>query len=763
MKGGWRWLRVRQFALFGLAALVAFAPLGLFFLKNPRYFSTRLGQVSIFAPEIHGGDLWGALRQVTIKTLGDFTVRGDDNPIYNSPGKPIFGPWLGAAFYAGLLICLWRAVRRPDHRARTPYLLILVWLAVMILPSILGARDVPHHLRGMGMMPVVYYVPAPGLVAGIRAVQWGYKRIKRPTLGIGLAHWIGGLLVIATLIVGGAQTGYHYFDVWARSPGAYYKGSAGLRLAAEYLSQWDADEVSLWVSNGTYRHATFAAFCSNYSSLHWFNDKTLVLPLESNRPALYSFDNTNPLDPVLARYIPADTLQHTEFGPDGNIGFEAYLLPAERMPLPQPQVPAQVNLGNVIAFIGYDLNDSPVSGNRLDVTLYWRVMRDADRDDFTFFAHLVGDLGFRWGGETFFHYPSLQWRVGQVMLFRKRIAIAPGAPPGQYTLDLGVFSPSLDARLPVLNETGQMVGTTIHVGPFDISRATAVPSELPPIQQRLEVAFGQTLTLLGLDRDRGDLRPGETLALSLYWRSRAKMGDNYAVLLWLEGARERIPMWEGPPVHGQYPFDQWQAPEFVRDRYAIRLATDAPAGDWDLRLALLHPDGTRLSTSAGAAWVSLGTIHVHAADRLWEPPAFVPPTGAPVGARLGDVVELLGYNLDRQEAQPGETIHLTLVWRCLREMDVAYTVFTHLLDENEQIRGQKDNPPMAGSYSTMLWVPGEVVVDEYDIAIRPDTPPGTHVIEVGMYDPTNLQRLSVLDPTGAVGDRILMGNVEIGK
>jgi hypothetical protein len=96
-------------------------------------------------------------------------------------------------------------------------------------------------------------------------------------------------------------------------------------------------------------------------------------------------------------------------------------------------------------------------------------------------------------------------------------------------------------------------------------------------------------------------------------------------------------------------------------------------------------------------------------------------------------------------------------------MDASYTVFTHLLDERTQIRGQQDNPPVGGRYPTTLWVPGEVIVDEYAIVVQPDAPPGSYVVEVGLYDPATMQRLPVLDPTGAVGDRILLGNVGVGK
>ncbi len=56
---------------------------------------------------------------------------------------------------------------------------------------------------------------------------------------------------------------------------------------------------------------------------------------------------------------------------------------------------------------------------------------------------------------------------------------------------------------------------------------------------------------------------------------------------------------------------------------------------------------------------------------------------------------------------------------------------------------------------------GEVIVDEYEIVVQDDSPPGRHVIEVGMYDPGNLQRLSVFDPTGAIGDRILLGEIKV--
>ena len=155
-------------------------------------------------------------------------------------------------------------------------------------------------------------------------------------------------------------------------------------------------------------------------------------------------------------------------------------------------------------------------------------------------------------------------------------------------------------------------------------------------------------------------------------------------------------------------------------------------------------------------------VHVHASDRQWEPP----PVEYEVEARLGDAVELVGFTLrlpqGQEAARPGDRLHLTLVWRALRPMETSYTVFTHLLDGDQEIRGQQDNAPVSGQYPTTLWAPEEIVIDEYTLLIAPDAPPGQYVIEVGMYDPATMQRLPVLDLTGEMADRILLEPLEVG-
>jgi hypothetical protein len=151
-------------------------------------------------------------------------------------------------------------------------------------------------------------------------------------------------------------------------------------------------------------------------------------------------------------------------------------------------------------------------------------------------------------------------------------------------------------------------------------------------------------------------------------------------------------------------------------------------------------------------------------ERMAEGTAhFTPPTVRhPLEANLGDRVKFLGYDLDALPARPGDTLHLILYWQALAEMDESYTVFTHLLDKDNLIRGQKDSLPVGGTLPTSCWVKDEIIVDEYKIPIQPDAPPGQYVIEIGMYQLETGQRLPVIGQEGQIiGGRILLEEITI--
>jgi hypothetical protein len=134
---------------------------------------------------------------------------------------------------------------------------------------------------------------------------------------------------------------------------------------------------------------------------------------------------------------------------------------------------------------------------------------------------------------------------------------------------------------------------------------------------------------------------------------------------------------------------------------------------------------------------------------------------------LGDKVRLLGYDLTAESYEPGQVIGLTLYWQALMAMEEDYTVFTHLLGPynplaNGPTWGGHDSPPGGGTYPTTVWEAGEIVIDEYRMPIQADAPLGEYQLEVGMYHLATMERLPVLDDSGAVrDDRILLGTLQL--
>lgn len=132
----------------------------------------------------------------------------------------------------------------------------------------------------------------------------------------------------------------------------------------------------------------------------------------------------------------------------------------------------------------------------------------------------------------------------------------------------------------------------------------------------------------------------------------------------------------------------------------------------------------------------------------------------PLQANLGGMVQLLGYALSADPVKAGDELNLTLYWQALKEMEISYTVFTHLVDEGGRIWGQKDNLPVNRTYLTTEWRVGEIVIDQYEIEVDPTTVPGEYILEAGMYDWISGERLPVLNADGQVEDnRVLLGTV----
>ena len=77
-------------------------------------------------------------------------------------------------------------------------------------------------------------------------------------------------------------------------------------------------------------------------------------------------------------------------------------------------------------------------------------------------------------------------------------------------------------------------------------------------------------------------------------------------------------------------------------------------------------------------------------------------------------------------------------------------------------RATKDSQPQGGDQPTSRWQTGQVVKDEYLLALDPQTPDGAYVVEVGMYLGATGKRLTLLAEAGHAQDnRIVLTQIRV--
>jgi hypothetical protein len=108
----------------------------------------------------------------------------------------------------------------------------------------------------------------------------------------------------------------------------------------------------------------------------------------------------------------------------------------------------------------------------------------------------------------------------------------------------------------------------------------------------------------------------------------------------------------------------------------------------------------------------------------------------------------LGFDLSPNQLHPGDSVELVLYWEAIEKPQGNYTVFTHLLDSEGLLWGQKDHRPLHGDYPTNVWNSGDIVRDPHSIKVSPEAPPGNFQIEVGMYTLETLERLPIAGSDG---------------
>jgi len=380
-------------------------------------------------------------------------------------------------------------------------------------------------------------------------------------------------------------------------------------------------------------------------------------------------------------------------------------LPIRRSPPEQAPIqhPLTASFAGDLQLAGYSLsNAKPQVGDALPVTLYWEAQAPTPRDYLVKLCLHDGQdepVACRLGHPADGRYPTRAWEAGYLVSDAVNLPTPRCLPAGSYRLKLSVLPLRVDTAATTIDET---------IGP-----------EAPLLLGKISLAGGQPNRVGGVDLWVGNTR---------YPTGQANIEQlRRALTLIHYGSPAESAKITLSPANNSAAKADWQ-PLGVSTKYTCpnggQAATHHFIADPAVRPATYTP------TIRGRPQ-NEPLVRVLTRARNFTPPDNLP---VPVNARFGNQLKLLGYGVDLSPRRPGDTLEIDVHWQALQLMEHRYVGSVHLLDHQVEMWGQIDH--VLGNdfeYPNILWAPGQVVRQVFNLPIRPQTPPGLYTIEFGVY------------------------------
>lgn len=152
--------------LFGIFAFISTLPMLITFKQHPEYLNSRTGDVSIFS--VTDENIATTLTKTIGLSLGKFNFYGDQNWRHNYPPHPILEPFVGVMFLIGIFTLAFiffkllfvRFKNKTQNKRLVTYTFLLAWFVAFLAPEFMTIEGLPHALRSIGTLPVVYIFAA---------------------------------------------------------------------------------------------------------------------------------------------------------------------------------------------------------------------------------------------------------------------------------------------------------------------------------------------------------------------------------------------------------------------------------------------------------------------------------------------------------------------------------------------------------------------------------------------------------------------------
>jgi hypothetical protein len=135
---------------------------------------------------------------------------------------------------------------------------------------------------------------------------------------------------------------------------------------------------------------------------------------------------------------------------------------------PVTALPVPLEMEGSVDFLGYGLSSQAAEpGESIEVTTAWVVRQRPAKLNLSHFAHLVDSTGAISVGDAL-GYPAILWEPGDMFVQRNTLSIPPGAAPGRYWVQVGMYSLITGDRFAVIQDgepkADRVLLTSVMVG-----------------------------------------------------------------------------------------------------------------------------------------------------------------------------------------------------------------------------------------------------------------------------------------------------------
>lgn len=272
------------------------------------------------------------------------------------------------------------------------------------------------------------------------------------------------------------------------------------------------------------------------------------------------------------------------------------------------------------------------------------------------------------------------------------------------------------------------------------------------------VRVGDYAELRGIEVTPKDLRPGDAVEVTLYWRALRPSEESYSLSVKVIAASgETVAQLDTYPFGGNYATRWWRSGELLRERYRlpVSFSGDQPQRG-DVVVGWYDPETLEPVT----AYDGEGRATYPRLERVRLAPTGWRPLPLPTtGHDFGGVLRLSEAQSGPARVVAGGRLRVETRWHALAPPPRDYSIFLHLVPESGPATALSQYDGLLGgeAYPTGLWPRGETRTESVELVVPPNAPPGRYRLLVGVYDWTTGQRL----PVERDGDAVVLGEIEV--